>query len=84
MGELDTGVNSLDTILPAKLYPEDELKIREKSRYLKRIPFTHGRYCYCSASEFHHLQFMTILNHFHTYFTLLNYILILEVVIACV
>ena len=36
MGELDTGVNRLDTILPAKLYAEDELKLRQKSTEISR------------------------------------------------
>ena len=31
MGELDIGVNRLDTVLPAKLYAEDELKIQQKA-----------------------------------------------------
>ena len=36
MGELDIGVNLLDIVLPAKLYPEEELKIRQKSTEISR------------------------------------------------
>ena len=36
MGELDVGVTRLDTVLPAKLYAEDKLKIQQKSTEMSR------------------------------------------------
>ena len=63
------GLNRLNTVLPVKLYAEDELKIRQKSTEISReypllagVTVTAQRIL--SPSEFRHLQFMTILNHF--------------------